>query len=262
VVSITDFQPYKYENLARRGSVHDGGYVIPSDLTANLLIAFGLGYDWKFELDLIRCKQVDRFIVFDHTVNVSKLLKNLLLRKPNLNSYMYLSIVLFRYLRDFVFLKYVHVRKKICAVGEPGNNNWLSLSQVFEVYVLDSKSRIFLKIDIEGYEYEIVDQILNFSRQIKVLVIEFHDIHSRDKEFVNSLDKLKSKFALVHSHINNYGKVDMKGIPNICEFTFINLDLFDATSKVNKLPINGLDSPSAPRRRDFETNFDSSRGIR
>jgi hypothetical protein len=261
VVSITDFQPYKYENLARRGSVHDGGYVIPSDLTANLLISFGLGYDWKFELDLIRRKQVDRFVVFDHTVNVSKLLKNLLLRKPNLNSYIYLSIVLFRYLRDFVFLKYVHTRKKISSVDGLGNNDSLSLYQVFEDYILDSKFRIFLKIDIEGSEYEIIDQILNFSRQIKVLVIEFHEIQSRDKEFEKSLEMLKSKFALIHSHINNYGKVNKNGIPNICEFTFVNLELFDPSSKVNKLPINGLDSPSAPRRTDFETNFDSCRGI-
>jgi len=262
VVSITDFQPYRYENLARRGSVHDGGYVIPSDLTANLLISLGLGFDWKFELDLIKSKQVDRFIVFDHTVNVSKLLKNLLLRKPNLNSYMYISIVLFRYLRDFVFLQYVHIRKKISPVGGLENKDSLSLSQVFEVYVSDSKFRIFLKIDIEGSEYEIIDQILNFSRQIKVLVIEFHDIHIRDKEFVDSLDKLKSKFGLIHSHINNYGKVNKEGIPNICEFTFVNLELFEPSYKVNKLPINGLDSPCAPRRTDFETNFDSSRGIR
>ncbi len=132
MVSITDFQPYKYENLARRGSVHDGGYVIPSDLTANLLISFGLGYDWKFELDLIRCKQVDRFIVFDHTVNVSKLLKNLLLRKPNLNSYMYLSIVLFRYLRDFVFLQYLHIRKKISPVGELENKKLCTQNPILD----------------------------------------------------------------------------------------------------------------------------------
>lgn len=255
MVILADFQPYKYENLVRRGSIHDGGYLIPSDLGANLLISFGLGYDWKFELDLIRHKQVNEFVVFDHTISVSNLVKKLLFRKPKLNSYVFVFIVILRYLRDFILFRYAHVRKRISAIGGPENCDTLNVPQVFEVYASDPETTVFLKIDIEGAEYEIIDQIIFSSRQIKVLVIEFHDIQIRSEEFVKSMSELKSKFALIHTHVNNYGKVDTKGIPDICEFTFINLGLFEPTYKVNKLPITGLDSPTTPSRPDFETVF-------
>ena len=48
-------RPVKTPNLVRIGRKGDGGYVVDSKVIkeTNLLITFGLGPDWSFELDYI-----------------------------------------------------------------------------------------------------------------------------------------------------------------------------------------------------------------
>ena len=96
-----DFQPFDTNNLIRRGAKNDGGYLIPEDAKADLLISFGLGDDWKFELDLVKYHHVRSFVVFDHTQNAKVYVKRLLklpkINDFNLNAYIYRLIVLLRY---------------------------------------------------------------------------------------------------------------------------------------------------------------------
>ena len=117
MLSKFDFQPYFANNLIRRGAKNDGGYLIPKDAKADLLISFGLGDDWKFELDLVKYNHVRRFVVFDHTQNtiiyIKRLLKLTKINNFNLNAYIYRLIVLLRYLRDFVIKNNTHVKKRI-----------------------------------------------------------------------------------------------------------------------------------------------------
>ena len=60
ILTLSDFRPFEINNLIRMGATNDGGYLLPSDYKADLLISLGLGDDWKFELDLIKNNYVDR----------------------------------------------------------------------------------------------------------------------------------------------------------------------------------------------------------
>ena len=256
MLELEDFQPYYYKNLVRRGSTNDGGYLLPSDVSAQFLISLGLGDDWKFELDLIKYQQVTEFIVFDYSVTLLNLVKKLFPRKLKLKAYVYRIIVLVRYLRDFTLFKNFHIKKKVTRDGSIKNFSDISLVEIFKDYIDDSQSTIILKIDIEGSDYEIIEQILKLSSQILVLIIEFHEILKMKEKFKSSLEQLKSSFILIHTHANNYGKIDEFSIPDVCEFTFINMNMYATNKKVSKLPQIGLDSPSTPGRPDYEMIFD------
>ncbi len=261
-----DFQPFDTNNLIRRGTKNDGGYLIPRDTKAHLLISFGLGDDWKFELDLVRNNHVNKFIVFDHTQNLLvyaiRLLKCVKVRNFKFSVFIYRLIILLRYLRDYVIKNNTHVRKRITKQGSviKDNNvkelvNDINLHEVFNKFVSSPNVRVILKIDIEGSEYEIIKQILDHSNQVILLIIEFHYITDNKLMFEQCLSLLKTKFSLIHSHINNYGYVDENLIPQICEFTFIHKAHFNENRKVDKLPLEGLDSPTTPFRPDFEISF-------
>lgn len=256
MLELKDFQPFNYGNLVRRGSTTDGGYLVPSDISAQFLISLGLGKDWKFELDLIKHKQVNDFIVFDHSVTLLNLLRTLKFRKRKLKAFIYHAISLTRYLKDFTFLRRKHVKKEITKYGSMKNSGAINLNEIFKEFVVNPKSTIFLKIDIEGRELDIIEQVIKHSNQILLLIIEFHDILKQKNKFKTSLELLKSKFSLIHTHVNNYGEIDESSIPNICEFTFINQNMFRENGKVSRLPRIGLDSPNTPGRPDPAIIFD------
>ena len=255
MLELKDFQPFNYDKLVRRGSTNDGGYVLPSDISAQFLISLGLGDDWKFEFDLIKHKQVSKFIAFDHSVTLLNLLKTIISGKRKLKALIYRIIILIRYFRDFIFLRKTHIKKKISKYGSIENSGEMSLNEIFKEFIVDPKSSVILKIDIEGSEYDLIEQVVEFSNQIHVLVIEFHEILKKQDNFKDSLELLKSKFSLIHTHINNYEEIDECSIPNVCEFTFINRNIYRQTGKVDRLPRAGLDSPSTPGRPDPEIIF-------
>ena len=261
-----DFQPFDTNNLIRRGAKNDGGYLIPEDAKADLLISFGLGDDWKFELDLVRNNHVNKFIVFDHTQNLLvyaiRLLKRINVNNFKFSAFIYRLLILLRYLRDYVIRNNTHVKKRITKQGSVFMNNNvkelvndINLYEIFDKFVNSPNVRVILKIDIEGSEYEIIQQILDHSNQVILLVIEFHDITDNMLIFEQCLSILKMKYSLIHSHINNYGHVDENLIPQICEFTFIHKAHFHENRKVDKLPREGLDSPTTPFRPDFQISF-------
>ena len=49
-------KPLKIPNLVRLGRNADGGYVVDLNVIkkSNILISFGMGSDWSFELDCIK----------------------------------------------------------------------------------------------------------------------------------------------------------------------------------------------------------------
>jgi len=255
MLELKDFQPFNYDNLVRRGSANDGGYLLPSDISAQFLISLGLGDDWKFELDLVKHKQVSKFIVFDHSVTLLNLFRKLIHRNRKSRTFIYRAVVLFRYFRDFTFLKKLHIKKKITKHGSIKNFGEISLNEIFKEFVVDLKSTIILKIDIEGSEFDIIEQVVEFSSQTLILIIEFHEILKQKDKFKTSLELLKSKFSLIHTHVNNYGEIDDFSIPNVCEFTFVNHTIYRQNGKVGRLPRVGLDSPSASGRSDHEIIF-------
>ena len=263
ILTKFDFQPYLFEGLARRGAKNDGGYLIPINIKADLLISFGLGNDWKFELDLVKCKHVRSFVIFDHSQNLlgyfREFIRRLMPQGFQLKALVYRLILLLRYFRDFVIMRNIHIQKKVTKKGNivysKISKKEISVTEIFGEFVNDADKKIVLKIDIEGYEYEIIDQVIDYKDDVVLIIIEFHDITLRLDEFKKCLDKLNLHYSLIHSHVNNYGSLDLNSIPQMCEFTFINKTIFIGKDKISKLPRNDLDSPTTPFRNDLMLNF-------
>lgn len=80
-------------------------------------------------------------------------------------------------------------------------------------------SNIFLKMDIEGYGYRILDEVVVNSDKIVGMVIEFHDCDINMDKLCDFVDKIGMN--VVHVHANNYGPVNTKcSIPVSLEITF------------------------------------------
>lgn len=168
-------------------------------------------------------------------------------------------VVLIRYFRDFTIARKKHIKKKISKNGslslDKSKFNEISVIEVFQKFVESENDKIFLKIDIEGSEYEVIEQIMNYSKQIRIIVIEFHDIIKKAEEFEKLFSLLKLKYSLIHTHINNNGAFNENMIPEVCEFTFINSLDFHGKLRVDKIPLPELDRPNNKNLTDFQIDF-------
>jgi hypothetical protein len=221
--NLPNFFTFKTANdLIRVGKKNDGGYLVSrSDINmSDVLISLGIGEDWSFEEDLADIKNIEVFS-YDASINQkvffqrfikSLLLSVLLLRNPKKTIH---------YLR--VFLNY----KKFW--GQP-QNHWISkfvgvntnASNYYTLStILDSTKHknIFLKIDIEGSEYRLLNTLILNQDRISGLVLEFHDCDLH----INSIKTFIENFSLqlVHIHANNFAPIRLDdGLPLVLELTF------------------------------------------
>lgn len=254
-MDILDLQPFNVGPMQRIGSSNDGGYVIPMEVPASaVLISFGLGDNWSFEKDCLRIGIVPRCIAFDHTVdlriNLGKIIRRLLTPKFKIKALFFRLLVTLKYLRDFSGVNLTHIKKEI--TKDQNSDKQTNLIEIIK----DLKGCDFLlKVDIEGAEYEIIDQISTASAQIPLVVIEFHETDTKRKQFEKSLKLLKSHYLIVHTHANNFDSLSNDGIPKTVELTFLHKKNCSTSKKVTELPIVGLDQPSSPFRPEIYLKF-------
>ena len=252
------FKPYrsKKQNLLRIGPKADGGYIIDRRVIKKtpVVISCGLNDDWEFERHFLKFNPSCKIIAYDHTVNdkfwrkrFKKDFKNLIfLKKLKPNQ----ILDVFKYLdyRLFFNEKNIHYEKKV--VLKKKNKNEITIQNV-----LKNHQNLVLKIDIEGDEYNILDQIKRDYKKINLLIIEFHNISKSLKKIKNFISM--SKYKLIHIHGNNYAGLDNFKNPNVIECTFINNKKFKVSRYKSKYkyPIPNLDYKNFKRRNDIELNF-------
>ena len=121
---------------------------------------------------------------------------------------------------------------------------------------IKNNSEVILKCDIEGNEYLIIDQILDYSNRINMLIFEFHWLDKRENLFVESVKKLQSKFEIIHIHANNHFQTLKNGLPIILEITLLNKKFSpNKIEYVDNFPIKDLDFPNNPFLKDIEFSF-------
>ena len=251
-------KPYQIRNsnLIRVGPKTDGGYIIDRRVLSKskILITCGLNDDWEFERDYLKKNQKTQINAYDHTVNkrfwLSRFKKDiislLLFKKLKINK----ILDVFKYLDYRLFFRNnnKHFEKKI--VFKKRNDNETTIPDILANY-----NEIFLKVDIEGDEYKILNDIKRNSSKIIFLVIEFHDVDKNIKKIKNFIDKLDLK--IIHIHGNNYGGLDKNNNPKVIELSLLNskkIKLKKILSKRN-YPINDLDYKNFKRRSDIEIKF-------
>ena len=195
------------KDLIRLGKDNDGGYLISEQdlLKSDFLLSLGICDDWSFERDFIQKNNVPLH-AYDASLNY-KFIRNLNI------SFIEKIKKIISYKNFFKGTK-THFRKFIGINNF--NEGFYTLSSVLED--LNFKE-IFLKIDIEGSEYRILDTLLNNHQKISGLAIEFHDCDvnlSKIEWFIKNFN-----LKLVHIHANNHGLFDLdKKIPLVLELTF------------------------------------------
>lgn len=245
-----NFKPQGEFSLFRMGGDNDGGYLVETksiEQTATL-ISMGIGKNWRFEEDFITHKAVDVY-AYDHTV------RGLFWPKFFIRSFLavligqfrapYIAVKTYKEFKSFFKDKALLFYEQIGA-QEKGYTNLRKTIERVEV------KPIFLKIDIEGFEYEIIDEIHSNSDLLSGLVIEFHQISQHIdeiKNFINDLD-----LELVHIHPNN-NRTDGQGNPRAIEMTFAR-----GPEKLSETPVlpHPLDQLNVPRKAAVSLRFVNS----
>ena len=60
-----------------------------------------------------------------------------------------------------------------------------------KVFSKTNASNILLKMDIEGSEYRVIDDVLNYSDRVSCMAIEFHDTHPFRLVFEEKIKKFR-----------------------------------------------------------------------
>ena len=258
-------------NLRRFGVPRDGGYVGPPESIANnsVIFCFSLSYEWSFETEITSQVKNTRFIAFDPTVSfgifvieVLKSFKHLFNFGDNESAYRRFRVFGYRlkvvknYVFSFYFQRNQHIKKWV--KGEKVNlKNCISIAEIFFEFGKDKE--IILKIDIEGDEFELLEELLKLGQisAVRSLFIEFHDLDLNWQKFSELVHKLKETHSLVHLHLPNM-RTDLTeyGVPKFLEMTFIKSGLLNTKNgHRDSLPVVDVDFPNRPECPDFKVKF-------
>jgi len=196
-------------------------------------------------------------LAYDHTVNKKFWIERF--KKDILHFFLFKKIRLRKIISIFKYYDYINFFKnknkhyELKISNENIKNKEITINEI-----LKDHDNLILKIDIEGDEYNILNQILKNSKKINALLIEFHDIQKNMhliKKFIEQSNKLK----LVHIHANNYPCIDKDIDPSVIELTFTNIEKirFEQIITKKKYPIENLDYKNSHRKDDYTLKFEN-----
>ena len=236
-------KPKKKYKLVRLGSLNDGGYLVGENSLKNAetLISFGIEDNWQFEKDFQITNMNSKVKCFDDKSILKYLVKKFIIELFLLPYYRRLNFI--KYFKNIInFLK---IRKKIDFIQKK-----ISYDDLKNIFIFIKKDNIFLKIDIEGSEYRILEEIIENQSRIIGLVIEFHDFDYHKNIIYDFCKKLN--LSLIHIHPNNFSPKDKNGDPLVIELTFErNPRIVDD----NLVLPHELDMKNNPLESDIELTF-------
>ena len=253
------FPKYNCE-LIRLGNNSDGGYVVEKKSIENseILISFGLSNDWSFEKEYSNFSKKKVFC-YDLSVNIKFWIKDFI--RSILNIFFLKEVkkntknlfTFFKYKKFFDGKNNFHIKKHIISKKNKKNIFYeYQLTDLNEILHRENKP-CYLKIDIEGAEYRILNQIIFNQSKITGLSIEFHDFDINlglIKDFINNLD-----LEIVHLHVNNFGLINENSIPSVVEISFTKKDFVEIDNLNNKNYPLDLDMPCNVKYLDEKINF-------
>ena len=254
-------RPKKETEFVRLGKANDGGYVVPANAVkeSDLLLSFGLDDDWSFEKDFYKTGNKN-IIICDGSVNfnfwVKKIIKDIIQIFRFEVSVKKIFIDLLQAFKYYIFFnkkKINHLKKFLASE----NFEILSLKKKNQITLRDlvekkNYNSILLKIDIEGNEYRILDELIKYQNLFSSLVIEFHNCDLFLKKIENFISEFK--LELVHIHVNNFGDLRKDFFPTVIEMTF-SKDAYNRNRNNFQFPNLKIDQPNNPKEKDLKINF-------
>jgi hypothetical protein len=241
----TILKPKKNYHLIRIGPKNDGGYLctFKSVKESTTLISLGIWTNWIFEKNFLKLKKNKvNFFPVDDNLNLSFIIKSIYKDLGKIIIYLDMKSI---FKSIYIFLDYIFFIQKFIiksTVDYGFLNNLIKKKNL---------NNIFLKIDIEGSEYRVLDEILKNNNKINCLIIEFHDVDLHIKKIINFIQKLK--FHLTHIHPNNFGGVDNNGDPKVLEIT-LEKNPNEVKNRTISFP-NYFDQKNNPRNKDIKLLF-------
>ena len=254
-------KPYKVKKLVRLGRDYDGGYLVCFEALKKCenLITLGVGDDISFEIDFEKRINSKKVKMYDYSVNnfsflkiILKYFRRLITFRTKLDNFIN-SVKNYSNFLNFIKKKNVFF-EKLRIVNKLKFKNDITLNTILK-NTYNKKN--LLKIDIEGSEYEIINDIIRHNSKIKMLIIEFHWINKNKNLFIHSLKRLKSNFDVIHVHANNYRPMkNSDDIFDVLEVTMVH----KKTNKYRKafrenFPIKNLDFECFPNHKKIFFSF-------
>ena len=246
------YKPVVNVPLSRIGSKKDGGYYLPNKIIkiSKKIISCGLGSDRSFEKNLQKKNKDITIVFYDHSINFIFWFKTTI-------SYIYFFIryrsdiknilIFFNYIKFFKHKNIKHEKLKVTRIDNLKKKE-ISLNQILKKELDD----IILKIDIEGDEYLLLEDIAKYQKKINCLIIEFHKIDKNKKKIENFLKKI-GHLKNCNISPNNSVAPDKNGDPLVVEIVFINKKfLFKKDFNKNVIPKY---LPNNPHKKKIIINF-------
>ena len=206
------FRPTVGCQNVRLGLDCDGGYIVDGQSVdkADFLLSFGINDDWSFERDFLKRNKVE-VVAFDGSIGVHWFLKRWVKHPRE---------TLLHGAKFFDYLRFLSGRSRHVPlfVGAKQSKSHIAFAEIVTNYLPKQFQSVFLKIDIEGDEYIILDDIVAIGPRISGLVIEFHDIPKHLQVIEEFIAKLP--LSLCHVHANNNANLLDGGISEVVEITF------------------------------------------
>ena len=204
-------KPKKHYKLKRIGGDSDGGYLVGENSLkkTKILISLGIEDNWQFEKEFQIKNNKIRVQCYDDKSILRYLIKKFIIEL--IFSPWNYRLNFIKYFKNII--EFHKIKKKINFFQK--KIFYYDLKKILQNI---KNNNIFLKIDIEGTEYRILEEIIENQKKIVGLVIEFHDFDYHKKMVYNFCKRLN--LNLIHIHPNNFGVKDKNGDPTVLELTF------------------------------------------
>lgn len=193
-------EPQQEFPLIRIGSNRDGGYLVDQRLLGSDLLSFGISGDWQFEKDWLALAERDvRIVAYDGSIGALKFVGTAIastfrVHKPSLILRNWSTAIDYH---RFLNAKTCFHRKFI--THSLSDHHHETLSNAMQHPGL--KHPVFLKMDIEGAEYELLDLIVLSQDNIAGIAIEFHEPISNIEAICHFVAELN--LPVTNVHVNN-----------------------------------------------------------
>jgi len=279
------FKPRLVNDLVRVGNKEkDGGYVISKrqiDKT-KVLIGLGVNYDWSFEEEFKSLNNKVNIYCYDFSVGGTIFFKSIissLMNIVSLNSYTkeifnkrspvsVFTKLLFNIKTYFKFNSFFKPEKGNFffqkGISDFSSSIFITVSEMFnnvKSFKDLPENSVYIKMDIEESEYDVLEDMLEQSSKINGFSIEFHNLKHLWNDFNLLAEKLNKDFEIIHMHGNNScSYIPGTGIPELIEVSYIKRNLI-SNEEINatnnrKYPLEGLDIPNLPNLPDLSIAFE------
>jgi hypothetical protein len=251
--------PKRYEPeagylMTRLGGSGDGGYIIPVGMLANVeyLLSLGLGMDWEFERQFDGFAMLKAVHCYDHTVTRARVYRRSLKAalKTAVGSAPRKQLPRIKLALSYAkFFGQKHVRHYQLAISDQDTDKTRSLKSALQ-NIQACEGKAFLKCDIEGHEYAIIDQMCQAPRSLMGMVVEFHDIIAEPERFHAAIGQLLERFAIVHIHPNNWGALSPEGVADVLEISLIDREWANSLRSPPPATVGRVSISANPRELD------------